>query len=92
MRNIHIEDSYKIWNTDDMWYAIDDYCKANGINDAELYLNRTHTSMYIEWYLHNIGYYLTKPFRNLNDWFCMVNFRCKDVDLEEHKDKGGNAK
>ena len=84
MRCISIKDSYKIWRTDAMWYAIDEQCRAKDIRDVEIYLNRTHTSMYIEWYLHNIGYYLSKPFCRF-EWFRAINLRCKDVDLEEHK-------
>ena len=45
-------------------------------NPTEL-LNRTYFSMYVEWWLHNIGYYITKPFSFLEE----INLRCKDVDL-----------
>ena len=40
--------------------------------------------MYIEWWLHNIGYYLTLPF-NKNEKLLAINHRCKDVDLNEWK-------
>lgn len=84
MKNIHIENSYKIWSTDKMWHAIDDYCKENNIREARYYLNRTNQSMYREWYLHNIGYYLTLPLCRWNI-FKSINLRCKDVDLEERE-------
>lgn len=46
-------------------------------------LNRSYTSMYIEWWLHNIGYYITLPFLKLGiNWINSINRRCKDVDLE----------
>lgn len=81
MNNIHIEDSYKIWNEDKMWYAINDYCKEHDINSAIFYLNRSFPSMYREWWLHNIGYYITKPFCRFES-IRKINLRCKDVDLE----------
>ena len=84
MKNIRIEDSYKIWSTDKMWYIIDDYCKKHDIREARYYLNRTNQSMYREWWLHNIGYYITKPFCFIK-FISKINLRCKDVDLEEHK-------
>lgn len=81
MRNLHIENSYKIWSINKMKSMISSMvCPV----DPEVYLNRTFKSMYIEWWLHNIGYYLTKPlcFISKFNWY---NTRCKDVDLEEHK-------
>jgi hypothetical protein len=50
-------------------------------DDPERLLNRDYTSLYIEWWLHNIGYYLTKGSTKLKK----INLRCKDVDLEELK-------
>lgn len=58
-------------------------CKTEyGFNDAEACLNRPFLTMCIEWWLHNIGYYLTKPFCCF-DSINKINMRCKDVDLEE---------
>lgn len=82
MNNIHIEDSYKIWNTNKMWYAINDYCDEHNIFSPEYYLNRSFTSMYAEWHLHNIGYYITKPFCCFES-IRKINLRCKSVDLNE---------
>jgi hypothetical protein len=48
------------------------------IDDTGIPITRSYTSMYIEWYLHNIGYYITLPF----PWWDNINARCKDVDLE----------
>ena len=84
MKNIHIEDSYNTWLTSSMKTKIrtNSYLQYGTIN-AALILNRTYRGMYIEWYLHNIGYWLTLPFikkeciKNLNERF-------KSVDLEEH--------
>jgi hypothetical protein len=51
--------------------------------DVEATLNRTYSSLYREWKLHNIAYYLTKPFC-LSKTMRALNLRAKDVDLEEH--------
>lgn len=81
MKSIQIKDSYKIWSTFDMWELIHDACfDKYGMGFPDCILNRSYLSMYIEWWLHNIGYYLT---RNIA-LFEIVNLRCKDVDLEEH--------
>ena len=51
---------------------------------SRILFNRPLFSMYIEWYLHNIGYYLTLPFCFI-PWFKKTNERCKHVDLEGWK-------
>lgn len=83
MKNIHINNSYNIWSTLDMRSILDDECfKQLGSYYTEVTLNRSYRSMYIEWWLHNIGYYVTKPFCFIK-YFSFINLRCKDVDLEE---------
>lgn len=83
MKNIQINDSYNIWNTEAMKYRIYKKCRAQYDSDfPERQLNRTYCSMYIEWWLHNIGYYITKPLCSI-DFFNKINLRCRDVDLEE---------
>lgn len=83
MKNIHLDNSYEIWRPKQMLFCIK--AKAWSVyknTDAEELLNRTMLSMYIEWWAHNIGYYLTKPFCK----FAAVerlNKRLKDVDLQE---------
>lgn len=84
MNNIHIENSYKIWNTNKMWYEISTYCIEHEIYNVEYYLNRSYTSLYVEWWMHNIGYYITKPFCRFKP-VRKINLRFKDVDLEERK-------
>lgn len=84
MHNIHIDDSYKVWDTSTMKTMINEKSKKTTIQDPEILLNRTYKSMYIEWWLHNIGYYLTLPF-NKNEKLLAINHRCKDVDLNEWK-------
>lgn len=83
MKVIHIENSYNIWRTNRMLYYIEVTCMSTYKRySANHVLNRSYESMYIEWWLHNIGYYVTKPFirfekiRNLNERF-------KHVDIEE---------
>ena len=82
MRNIHIENSYKIWNSSIMKDLISDKVAELSILDPELFLNRTFESMYLEWVLHNIGYYLTLPFIK-NEYFNKLNNRLKHVDINE---------
>lgn len=69
--NIHIENSYKIWSYKQMKSIIDSYIH----HPREI--NRTYIGLYIEWWIHNICYYLTLPFAQMNK-------RSKDVDLEQH--------
>ena len=84
MKNLHIENSYNVWTIKQMKKKIKEVALQKGkSNNPEELLNRTYNSMYIEWWLHNLGYYITKPFcfkESLNK----INLRCKDVDLEEH--------
>lgn len=83
MKNIHINNSYNTWSTKKMKHKIDYVAfKVYDTLDVESLLNRTYRSMYIEWWLHNIGYYVTKLFYR-SDALCKINLRCKDVDLEE---------
>ena len=85
MKNIHIENSYKIWSTTMMWAMIAVECenKYNSLR-ADQVLNRSYISMYIEWWLHNIGYWATLPFIN-NEKIKSLNERFKHVDLEEYQ-------
>lgn len=83
MRNLHIENSYNIWSISKMKSIIDEECVTSYYSDLpKLYLNRTYLSMYIEWWLHNIGYYITKPFCFIKR-IEKINLRCKDVDINE---------
>ena len=84
MKFIHIENSYNIWLADDMYNIIGCTCLCvYGTKEADKVLNRTYKSMYFEWLLHNIGYYLTLPFIK-NNKIKSYNERFKHVDLEEH--------
>ncbi len=80
MKNIHIENSYKVWSPVKMKKLIRREClRVYETIAAQIMLNRSYGSMVVEWWLHNIGYYLTKPFKGLAG----INERCKHVDLEE---------
>ena len=82
---IHIENSYNIWNKTRMFSLITDICAEKyNTYSADRELNRSYRGMYIEWYLHNIGYYLTLPFIK-NNKIKALNERFKHVDLEEHR-------
>ena len=85
MKNIHIADSYLIWDITSMQAKITAYCsKKFNSADVEKCLNRSLIGIYIEWWIHNIGYYLTLPFIK-NEKIKALNERFKHVDLEEHK-------
>lgn len=59
------------------------YVATKGIMaDPTCYLNRHMWTLIVEWWLHNLGYYLTKPFCKI-EWFRKLNERFRDVDLEE---------
>lgn len=72
MKNIHIENSYNIWRI-----AQQQSLLSFGTIFANKILNRSWFGMYLEWYLHNIGYYLVPRSSALSE-------RLKHVDLEEH--------
>ena len=79
---IRINNSCDIWSPKQMKTLIQQQSAAKyGTTDADHVLNRSYTSMYIEWWCHNIGYYITKPFCFI-EFFRDINIRCKDVDLE----------
>ena len=84
MKNLHIQNSYKVWSINRMFEEIE-YASlvCYGQLSANNVLNRSYRNMYIEWYLHNIGYWLTLPFIK-NESIKKLNLRFKDVDLEEH--------
>ena len=83
MKSIHIEDSYNIWRTNRMRVEISQACliKYGSLRVTKV-LNRSYRSMYIEWWLHNIAYWLTLPFVNIPT-IAFCNERARSVDLEE---------
>lgn len=84
MKNLHIEDSYKTWSKQKMQAKIMISCHdAYGSANIKQVLNRTYQGMYIEWWLHNIGYWITLPFTGIK-FIKVLNERFKHVDLEEH--------
>ena len=85
MLSIKIKDSYTVWRPSRMKKLIYKATKEKyEISLPAALLNSTYKSMYIEWWAHNIGYYLTLPFIWI-PFIKKINLRCKDVDLEEHK-------
>ena len=82
MKSIQIKDSYKIWRPSEMLAYIWNECVLKYGVSPHVALNRSYADMYIEWWLHNIGYYATKSFCSI-DAIHKINLRCKDVDLEE---------
>lgn len=85
MKNIHIENSYNIWSINYMFSEIIHQCHLKYASlEADKILNRSYKGMYVEWYLHNLGYWFTLPFIK-NPEIAKLNTRFKDLDLEEHK-------
>lgn len=85
MKNIHIKNGYSIWTIPHMKNEISRQCRFKyDTSRADLILHRSWKGMYIEWWLHNIGYYLTLPFCEY-DCIRRLNLRFRDVDLEEHR-------
>lgn len=74
MNNLHIPNSYKVWRISEM-------NKQLPLNCVTIVLNRPLWTIYVEWWLHNIGYYLTKPF----PFLAVANERFRNVDLNEWK-------
>ena len=67
-----------------MWIEIIYACHIRyGSLEADKVLNRSYRGMYIEWWLHNIGYYFTLMFPS-NPRMIALSERFKHVDLEEH--------
>ena len=87
-KNLHIVDSYLLWDVFSMKEMIVEtaLCEYDiyYTKEIETKFNRTIKSMIIEWWLHNIGYYLTLPLCKY-PFFAALNKRFKDVDLEEWK-------
>ena len=79
MNSLKIIDSFNIWSIEQMSKLIDSQLleKFGSLNVEEI-LNRPRFTLYIEWWLHNIGYYLTLLF----DFLESYNLRFKDVDLQ----------
>lgn len=83
MKNLHIENSYRIWRKYDMFVSITNKCKDEyGNYLADKILNRSYFGMYVEWWLHNIGYWATIPFTKIA-YMAWLNERFKHLDLEE---------
>jgi hypothetical protein len=78
-------DSYNTWSEKEMHDKVVHECTYRYYTtDVEKTLNRSWKGIYIEWWLHNIGYWFTLPFIK-NKEIEALNLRFKHVDLEEHK-------
>lgn len=85
MKVITINDGYKYWHPKMQCILIELSCLNKYRTASIIILNRSQISLVTEWWLHNIGYYITKPFIKYNKYLKQINLRCKDVDLEERK-------
>ena len=75
-KHIQIKDSYKIWRPNVMKPHIHSEPTTYGPYPEHF----NYTPYIIEWWLHNIGYWITKPFVFIPA-LKKINLRCKDVDL-----------
>ena len=84
IKNLHIENSYKVWLPSTMEKQIygASFLQYKSLEPDKL-LNRYCRGMYIEWYLHNFGYWFTLPFIKKPN-IAKLNERFKHLDLEEH--------
>ena len=72
---VSIEKGYEVWKPSNMKTIID-YCVGYlPMKQSE------YTILYIEWWIHNIGYYVTKPFTFIPK-INAINKRFETVDLE----------
>ena len=72
-KHIQIKDSYSVWRQRTMWRLI--------FEQFGRIVNVKHfQALRFEWLLHNIGYWITKPFIWISA-IKKINLRCKDVDL-----------
>lgn len=76
-KHVQIKDSYNVWNKFMMMKLI--YAKVEGIPDPEWFYKNAN-SLAIEWWLHNIGYWVTRPFISIPA-IGKLNLRFKHVDL-----------
>ena len=91
MRSIQIVDSYDIWGPTLMKACINVACKCKyGSWCATEVLRRSYADMLIEWWLRNLGYYLTKPFCCIA-FIREINMRCANVDLESRGVEDGGV-
>lgn len=72
-KHIQIKDSYNIWKPSAMVKAIADMVPNCTKSPKAAFL-------IVEWWLHNIGYWVTLPFVSLAK-IRSINVRCKHVDL-----------
>ena len=72
-KHVQVKDSYNTWNPSKMKKDISDSCE-----DTQC---KTTTLTVIEWWIHNIGYWLTLPFTFIAS-IGKINSRFKDVDLD----------
>lgn len=74
-KHIQIKNSYKIWSPSKMITLI----------TAESPHRRKYGLLIIEWWIHNVGYWITKPFTFVPA-IKRLNLRFKDVDLMVRED------
>ena len=72
-KHLQHKNSYKIWNPAEIL----DYVTIDiGYRPKFLY----KLNILLEWWAHNIGYYITLPFIKI-ERCASINRRCKDIDL-----------
>lgn len=83
-KHIQIKDSYKVWSPGKMLrliYVADPYHGCPDYDKLNTFL------VALEWWLHNIAYWLTLPFIFI-PFVKKLNERAKDVDLDIEYENG----
>lgn len=78
-KHIQIKDGYRAWLPRKMKESINRKYALQYV-DFSLFKIKNINALVIEWLLHNIGYWLTRPFLFV-PFLKKINLRCKDVDL-----------
>ena len=78
-RHIQIKNSYDVWRPSKMRVDIH-YWLHKQYDFPSISKLKNFKPLVIEWWLHNIGYWITKPFVRFST-INALNLRFKDVDL-----------
>jgi len=73
-KHLKFKRSFSVWKPSVMKSLIEYKSYYLGITP------KSYAPYIIEWWLHNIGYWLTKPMVAI-PFFKKINLRCRDVDL-----------
>ncbi len=84
-KHIQIRDSYGVWHPKIMHMMVRELAASKGY--SKVIFKNSHV---IEWWLHNVGFYLTLPFIK-NPKIKALNNRFRHVDLMVSEVEGNNG-